>query len=42
VSKDYSKGNKDGHEDGKSGDNHLAFRGAKRLLNPRHDHPAGR
>jgi len=33
VSKDYSKGNKDGHEDGKTGDNRLALRGAKRLLN---------
>lgn len=34
MSKDYSKGNKDGHEDGRQGDNRLASRSLKRLIKP--------
>lgn len=34
MSKAFSQGNQDGHEDGKTGDNHLAKRAFKRLFNP--------
>lgn len=34
MSKDYSKGNQDGHEDGRQGDNRLASRSLKRLFKP--------
>lgn len=33
MNKDYAAGNQNGHEDGKTGENHLAIRAAKRLLN---------
>ena len=34
MTKDFSKGNQHGHEDGKEGDNHLAMRSVKRLFQP--------